>query len=83
MVHTSLYGKLYEGGHLFHPGYERHGADPDLTERAKELNEYVYAVEALLVEVDYEKNLGRGEDLHRPDLEFYIKRREEGFTWEI
>lgn len=81
MVSTSLRFKLYSNGNLFHPGYKQHGADPDLTERAKALGVYHYEPLALLVEVDYDKLLSDSKRLNQDDVAFYLKRKEEGFTW--
>ena len=68
---------------MFFPAYERHGADPDLTERAKKLGVYQYEPQALLVEVDYDKRLHDTSRLNAKDFEIYKLRSSEGFKWEI
>ena len=79
IVNKKLIPKLYSGT-IFYPKYEHHGADPDLTEKAMLLNEYVYAPEALLVEIDYKKDfIDSNVRLNRRDVELYLKRKEQGF----
>jgi hypothetical protein len=82
MLNKKIVPLLYSSNTVFHPGYKFHGADPDLTERAKLLNQYVYSPIALLVEVDYNKDLKNLKN-NPDDINFYIKRRSGGFKWEI
>jgi len=44
------------GGDLFFPGYKCHGADDELTNLAMRDGVYHYEPDAVLVEVDYEKD---------------------------
>lgn len=42
-------------GNLFHEGYKMSYGDPELTEIAMEREEYIYCPDAVLMEIDYEK----------------------------
>ena len=79
MVSKDLIPMLYRGT-LFYPGYKHHGSDPDITEKAMLLNEYAYAPEALLVEIDYEKDFISSKDrLNQADVRLFMKRRANKF----
>jgi hypothetical protein len=79
MIHRDLIPKLYKSGTLFYPGYKFHGADPDLTARAKKLNEALYVPEAIYMEIDYIKDLTDSSRLNPDDRALYHKRRGLGF----
>ena len=68
----------YEGGSWFYPGYKRHGADPDLAELSMIKNEFAYDPEALLIEIDIQKELGNRK-YDESDTKLFMKRRKERF----
>lgn len=78
MIHRTLVPLLYETNTLFHIGYKHHGGDPDLTERTKILGEFLYVPEALLIEIDYKKDL-KCVRTNEADTQFYLKRKMVGF----
>jgi hypothetical protein len=75
MVHKDLIPMLYNGT-LLYPGYKHHGSDPDISEKAMLLNEFIYAPEALLVEIDYTKDfISSSKRLNKADVDLFMKRR--------
>jgi len=76
MIHKSLIPLMY-GGPLLWPGYIHHGSDPDLTEKAIIMNEYAYSPEAILIEIDYNKDfIPSNKRLNKKDVELFLQRRE-------
>ncbi|MEN8252784.1 MAG: hypothetical protein ABFQ62_00185 [Patescibacteria group bacterium] len=78
LVQRGWYKQLY-GGNLFHPGYGSHYADTELTQIAKEQRAYVYAENAIMMEVDHKKAVGKGKGVEKKDKKLYRKRASEGF----
>lgn len=76
MIHKSLIPEMY-GEPLFYPSYDHHGADPDLTEKATLMKEYVYCPEAIFMEVDYNKDFRTTS--YPVDMQLYHKRKSKGF----
>jgi hypothetical protein len=70
LVRTSFAYAHYGEGNIFFPGYHTHRADDELSLIAKQHDQYVYAPDALLMEIDY--RLKRAEN--RPDVELFAKR---------
>jgi hypothetical protein len=68
MAFTSAH---YGPGNVFFPGYHTHRADDELTLLASAHDQYVYAQNALLMEVEY--RLRRAEN--RPDVELFERRK--------
>lgn len=66
---TSLYG-----GFIFNPVYHSHYADTELTQIAKAQGRYAYAEKAVMLEVDYDKSLGRGKGVNKEDKRLYRQR---------
>ena len=77
MIHSSLIPEMYGNYDIFYNKYKHHGADPDLTEKAILMDEYVYAPTALLIEIDYEKDFVK--KTNPDDFALFLKRREKGF----
>jgi hypothetical protein len=77
MVHKDLIKLVYRDT-IFYPGYQHHGADPDLTEKAILMNEFVYAPEAILVEIDYTKDFEQRTNPN--DMDLFIRRRANKFN---
>lgn len=83
LVYKNLIPELYSTGTLLNPNYFMHGSDPDITERAKKLNEYAYASEALLVEIDYYKDIRGGTKFCEQDRKYQDRRKREGYTFDL
>ena len=82
LVHKDLIPKLYQGT-LLYTGYQHHGSDPDITEKAMLLDEFIYAPEALLVEIDYTKDfIPSKKRLNQDDFKLFMKRMSNGFPKE-
>jgi hypothetical protein len=78
MVQRSWFKNIYNG-EVFHPGYHAHYADTELTQIAKEQGRYAYAEKAVMIEVDWDKAIGRGKGVVKADKKLYKKRKEDGF----
>ena len=63
---------------LFHAGYKKHGADPDLTELSILKREYRYCPEAILMEIDPQKEIN-GLNNNPDDVKLFLQRRATGF----
>jgi hypothetical protein len=74
LVHKSVVVKY---GCLFPDVYKSHGADPELTEKCQRDGLFAYEPEALLVEIDYEKDFIS--KTNKDDYNMYLKRKQEGF----
>lgn len=77
-IQTKWARKIY-GGPLFYPKYHSHYADTELTQIAKQQNRYAYAENAVMLEVDYDKALGKGHGVVKADKKLYQDRKEKGF----
>ena len=75
MVRTDWVRSLY-GGPIFHPGYDCHGADNELTVIARASNSYVYEPNCTLVEYDPVKDSKPG---HKLDARLFRQRFVTGF----
>ena len=75
MVRTDWVKALYDGP-IFHPGYNCHGADNELTVIARALDEYVYEPNCTLVEYDPHKE---GKPGHKHDAKLFRERFVTGF----
>ncbi len=60
------------GGNLFYPGYKSHYGDTELTVIAKDQDKFTYDPDAVMTEVDYDKDK-KGVNLHDKDLFAYRK----------
>jgi len=78
MIHKDLVPDLYDTNTLFHTGYKQHYGDTDLSVRGKLLVEYAYSPMALLVEVDYNKDLNALR-VNLNDKALFDKRRKLSF----
>lgn len=78
-IQTSWARKLY-GGFLMNPAYRSHYADTELTIIARSQEKYAYAENAVMLEVDYNKALGRGSGVYKPDKKLFKSRKESGFN---
>jgi hypothetical protein len=78
MIHFSIVPNIYDSKTLFHTAYKSHGADPDLTARMKQMGQFLYVPTALLVEVDYHKDL-KNLKSNPEDIKLYWQRHSEGF----
>ena len=70
MVRTDWVRRLY-GGPIFHPGYNCHGADSELTVIARALDMYIYEPNCTLVEYDPDKESKPG---HKEDAKLFRQR---------
>lgn len=71
LVRVAFTSMHYGAHNVFHDQYVKHRADDELTHLAKLNDEYVFAGNALLMEVDY--SLAR--TVHPPDLQTYTQRK--------
>lgn len=78
MVLKDWVKNVYDKG-IFHDGYFAHYADTELTQIAKEQGRYAYAEKAVMLEVDYQKAVGRGKGVVKADKKLYKKRKKNGF----
>lgn len=67
-------------GNLFHPGYQSHYADTELTLIASQENQLCYNANAVLVEVDYDKDK-KGNNPH--DKNLYAERKLKMFDGKV
>jgi hypothetical protein len=65
-----------EQGPFFHPSYQRHYADAELTVLAHHAKGYVYEPHSVLIEVDWGKE---AQPVHAPDRALYRQRAAQGF----
>lgn len=63
------------GGEIFYPGYHSHYGDTELTQIAKSQGRYAYAENAVMLEVDFNKILGRGKGVVKADKDLFKKRK--------
>jgi hypothetical protein len=75
LVRRQWLAPLY-GGLLFHPGYERHYGDTELTVVALQQNALAYHPHAMLMEVDAGKD---ARPVHEPDRQRFAQRASSGF----
>lgn len=73
LVETSWANKNY-GGYLFYPEYKSHYGDTELSQVAKSTNDYAYAKDAVMLEVDYKKATGKGKGVNKDDKKLYKER---------
>lgn len=59
---------------LFCPHYHSHYADTELTQMAKRDDSYAYAKDAILLEIDYDKAVGKGKGFNLKDKKLYKRR---------
>lgn len=78
MAQRSWFKKNYNGL-LFHPGYLGHYADTELTQVAKQQNRYSYAEKSVMLEVDFDKIMGRGKGVVKQDKLLFQKRKRNKF----
>lgn len=68
------------GGPLFHPGYRSHYADVELTLLARHAGRYAYEANAVLVEIDAEKDV---KPVSEQDRDLFLSRRQSGFEGRV
>jgi hypothetical protein len=68
------------GGKLFYPGYQQHYGDVELTLIAKEQNRFAYDPDAVMTEVDFDKD-GKGTNAH--DKALFNQRKLNGFDGRV
>lgn len=73
-------GHNYAGGNFFHPGYQRHYADVELSLLAISQGAYIYDPRSLLVEVDWAKDDAR---VDVRDRALYHARAAAGFDGRV
>lgn len=82
LMRTAWAKELY-GGSLFHPGYRDHVADTELTIIAKATEQFVYAANSVLVEIDPDKVFQAKKvyamKSHPPDRALLNERFDNGF----
>jgi hypothetical protein len=69
-----------EQGPFFHPSYQRHYADAELTVLAMQAKGYVYEPNSVLVEVDWAKD---GQTVDPADRALYRQRSALGFDGRV
>ena len=79
LVRRDWASKLYQGK-LFHPGYRRHYADTELSVLAIAEGALGYAADALLIEVDWDKESQSVED---EDRRLFHERSRSGFDGRV
>ncbi len=67
-------------GAFFHPSYQRHYADAELTVLAMQAKNYVYEPNSVLVEVDWAKE---AQAVHAEDRALYRQRAAQGFEGRV
>ena len=67
-------------GPFFHPSYQRHYADTELTVLARQAKGYVYEPNSVLIEVDWGKD---AQPVHAPDRALYRQRAAQGFDGRV
>lgn len=67
-------------GDFFHPGYQRHFADAELTLLAMQSGQYAYEANSLLVEVDWQKDQGQ---VDAADRQLFLERKASGFDGKV
>lgn len=72
LVETLWANKNY-GGNLFYPEYKSHYGDTELTQIAKHDKNFSYAKDAVMLEVDYKKAIGKGH-VNKDDKKLYKQR---------
>lgn len=70
LVKVAFTAQHYGEHNVFYDQYIKHRADDELTLLAKLHNEFVFAKDALLMEVDYSLQ----KNIHAPDLDLYKRR---------
>lgn len=73
MVEVGWAKQNYDGD-LFFPEYNSHYCDTELTQIAKEKKSYCYAKDAIMMEIDYDKPVGKSKGTNRKDKKLYRKR---------
>lgn len=63
------------GGDIFYPKYHSHYGDTELTQIAKSQGRYTYAENAVMLEVDFNKILGKGKGVVKADKDLFKKRK--------
>lgn len=69
-----VWAKTNYDGELFFKDYHSHYGDTELTQIAKLQHSYTYAKDAVMLEVDYNKAIGKGKGLVKADKKLYNKR---------
>lgn len=82
LVNTS-WAKLNYKGELFHPEYHSHYGDTELTQLAKHDNSFGYAENAIMMEIDYNKAIGKGGGVVKRDKKLYKKRIKDSVSEEL
>lgn len=67
-------------GDFFHPGYQRHFADAELTLLAMQSGKYAYEPNSLLVEVDWQKDQGQ---VDAADRQLFLERKASRFDGKV
>lgn len=78
MARRSFVNSLYREG-IFFSEYRSHAADQELTDLAKARSCFVYEPNAVLIEVDYEKDLSPR--YNKQDIGLYYRRKKLGFPY--
>ena len=73
LLKVAFTAQHYGEHNVFYDQYITHRADDELTLLAKLNNEFVFAKDALLMEVDYSLQ----KNIHAPDLDLYKRRAAE------
>jgi hypothetical protein len=68
------------GGLFFHPRYQRHYADAELTLLALQEGKYAYDANSVLLEVDWDKD---GSAVNDADRALFLERKEHGFDGRV
>lgn len=68
------------GGEFFHPGYQRHYADAELTLLALQAGLYAYDANSVLIEVDWDKDQA---GVDPADRAFFAKRKQGRFDGRV
>jgi hypothetical protein len=67
-------------GDFFHPSYQRHFADAELTLLAMQSGKYAYEPNSLLVEVDWQKDQGQ---VDAADRQLFLERKASRFDGKV
>jgi len=73
------WAKHIYGGDIFYPEYHSHYADTELTQIAKSQGRYAYAENAVMLEIDLLKAVGKGRGVVKADKDLFKKRKESNF----
>ena len=73
------WAKTIYGGDIFYPGYHSHYGDTELTQIAKSQGRYAYAENAVMLEIDLLKAVGKGNGVVKADKNLFKQRKETHF----